>query len=137
VDTILGADSTSFRVRTNRTGRRTYSRDYKLEVAEQCIAPGASLASVALSHGINANVVRKWVVQHRAGRLATKLKKQMMLPVSVEPGDHVVNRPTVSARSRPATAGVIEIELQAARVRVRGSVDAQALRTVLEALTKR
>jgi transposase len=124
-------------VRTNRTGRRTYSREYKLEVAEQCIAAGASLASVALSHGINANVVRKWVVQHRTGRLAAKLKKQMMLPVRIDPGGQVVDRPTISTRSRQATAGVIEIEFEAARIRIRGGVDAQALRTVLEALAKR
>jgi hypothetical protein len=35
------------------------------------------------------------------------------------------------------TLGVIEIELEAAHVRVRGAVDATALRTVLEALAKR
>jgi transposase-like protein len=133
----VSADTTGFRVRTNRTGRRTYAREYKLEVAEQCMAPGASHAAVALSHGINANVVRKWVVEHRAGRLAAKLKKQTMLPVSIEPRGEVVNRPTVSAQSRHSAPGVIEIELDCARIRIRGGVDAQALRTVLDALAKR
>jgi hypothetical protein len=33
-------------------------------------------------------------------------------------------------------AGVIEIELEAARIRVRGAVDASALRTVLDVLAK-
>lgn len=135
MDTILTIESTPFRVRTNRTGRHTYARDYKLEVAEQCIAPGASLAAVALSHGINANVVRKWVVQHRAGLLARK--KQLMLPVSIEATGQTVTRPTVSAHSQQVNAGVIEIELESSRIRVRGNVDAQALRTVLETLTKR
>lgn len=137
MDTILTIESTPFRVRTNRTGRRTYSRDYKLEVAEQCIAPGASLAAVALSHGINANIVRKWVVQHRAGSLVAKRKQAVMLPVRVESGRPLVTRPVVSARSRDVSGGLIEIELESSRIRIRGSVDAQALRTVLETLIQR
>ena len=42
-----------------------------------------------------------------------------------------------SPASKHTTPGVIEIELEAAHVRVRGAVDATALRTVLEALAKR
>jgi transposase-like protein len=55
VDTKSGAP---LRVRVNRTGRRTYSREYKLEVVEECSAPGVSVAAVALSRRINANLVR-------------------------------------------------------------------------------
>jgi hypothetical protein len=71
------------------------------------------------------------------GAAHAKLKKQTMLPVSVEPGGTVVNRPTVFARARHTATGVIEIELDCARIRIRGGVDAQALRTVFEALVKR
>jgi transposase-like protein len=60
---------TPFRVRVNRSGRRTFSREYKLEIIQECSIPGASVAANALAHRINANQVRKWVVQHRAGRL--------------------------------------------------------------------
>ena len=134
--TILSAsEAAPFRVRTNRTGRRTYSREYKLQIIEQCSAPEASLAAVALSHGINANVVRKWVVQYRAGLLSARLNKPMMLPVSVETNGTC--SPPASAKSRQGAPGVIEIELDAARIRVRGGVDVQALRTVLEAFAKR
>jgi transposase len=31
--------------------------------------PGASVAAVALSHRINANLVRRWIVRHRKGQL--------------------------------------------------------------------
>jgi transposase-like protein len=33
----------------------------KAQIVAQCRQPGVSVAGVALSHGINANVVRKWI----------------------------------------------------------------------------
>jgi len=79
VDTKSGGP---FRVRVNRTGRRTYSREYQLEVVEECDASGASVAAVALSHRINANLVRRWIVQHRKGRLVREPRATAaLLPV--------------------------------------------------------
>lgn len=134
--------SAPFRVRVNRTGRRTFSREYKLEIVQECSAPGASVAAVALSHRINANQVRKWIVQHRAGRLWTlPPATSALLPVSLEPT--VRCERLVASQSAPPPApegcagGVIEIEFDVARVRVLGAVDAAALRTVLETLAKR
>ena len=119
----------SFRVRVNRTGRRTYSREYKLEVIQECSAPGASVASVAMSHRINANLVRRWIVQYRKGRL---FALPPMLPVTVNALDTLL-----PAESKPASAcGVIEIEFADVRVIVRGAVDAPALRVVLDALKR-
>jgi transposase len=116
-------------VRVNRTGRRTYSREYKLEIIQECSAPRASVAGVALAHRINANVVRRWIVQHRKGRL---FALPPMLPVTVSAPDALL-----PAESKPAMAcGVIDIELADARVIVRGGVDADALRVVLEALKR-
>lgn len=140
VDTKAGLPGAPFRVRTNRTGRRTYSREYKLEIVEECSAPGVSVAAVALSHRINANLVRRWIVQRRAGRLyPTVNTSSVMLPVTVEPSARLV--PPVGHKSAPEQskhcAGVIEIELESARIRVRGAVDASALRTVLEMLAPR
>ena len=129
-DTKSGAP---FRVRVNRTGRRTYSREYKREIVEECGAPGVSVAAIALSHGINANIVRKWIEQAGAGRFEAT---QAMVPVVLAP-----SAPMVSAERPPRRtsicSGVIEIELESARVRVRGAVDAAALRAVLEALARR
>jgi transposase-like protein len=133
VDTKSGVP---LRVRVNRTGRRTYSREYKLEVVEECSAPGVSVAAVALSRRINANLVRRWIVRHRNGRLVRgPSAPPALLPVTLS---------APSARSDVAppgvkhpAVGVIEIELEAGRIRVRGVVDATALRTVLEVLAKR
>lgn len=129
-------------IRVNRSGRRTFSRDYKLEIIEECLVPGASVAAIALSHRINANQVRKWIVQHRAGRLGRKqgTMPAVMLPVTLDGAVAAspMHKPEPAAsRSAPGAAGVIEVQFDAARLRVRGAVDAVALRTVIEVLTKR
>lgn len=40
--------------------RRRHSAQLKALVLEQCVAPGASVAKVAMSHGVNANIVHGW-----------------------------------------------------------------------------
>ena len=47
-----------------RPVRRQYSAQFKAEVVGQCRRSGASVAGVALSHGINANVVHRWLREH-------------------------------------------------------------------------
>jgi transposase len=45
-------------------GRRRHSSELKRAVLAACSEPGASIAAVAMAHGLNANLVRKW----RGGR---------------------------------------------------------------------
>ena len=45
--------------------RRRYDDEHKAQVVAECDAPGASVAKVAMSHGINANVVHRWVSVRR------------------------------------------------------------------------
>ena len=45
--------------------RTTYSKPFKAQVVQECLQPGVSMASVALRHGINANLVRKWIPVYR------------------------------------------------------------------------
>jgi transposase len=47
---------------TKRT-RRRHAPDLKRQVVLACQQPGASVAGVALVHGLNANLVRRWL-QH-------------------------------------------------------------------------
>ena len=44
-----------------RNGRRRYAPASKRRLVEACLQPGVSLAGVALRHGVNANLLRKWV----------------------------------------------------------------------------
>ncbi|KPB33119.1 transposase [Pseudomonas savastanoi] len=41
--------------------RRSYSKSFKSQVIQECGQPGASIASIALSHNLNANIVHKWI----------------------------------------------------------------------------
>src|ERR1035438_7434492 len=69
--------------------RRRYSLDFKRQVLQEIVAPGASVAVVARRHGLNTNVVFRWRRQHREGRLGTeRLPGAGFLPIHVaeEPG---------------------------------------------------
>jgi transposase-like protein len=98
---------------------------------------------VALAHGINANLVRRWIVHQRGALPAASAKLQAtMLPVTIDTvtavSTHTTDDPVDSAtqRSRPGSPS-IEIELYGARIHLRGGVDAQALRCVLDELAQR
>ena len=43
-----------------RRRRRLHSEEFKAEAVAACMQPGVAMASVAMSHGINANLVHKW-----------------------------------------------------------------------------
>lgn len=55
VDTMLN------QAKANYTKRHFYSANLKSEVVQQCTQGGASVAGVALHHGINVNVVHRWL----------------------------------------------------------------------------
>lgn len=44
-----------------RRTKRTYSPDTKAALLAACRAPGASIAAVASAHGMNANVLHRWL----------------------------------------------------------------------------
>lgn len=51
---------------TKRT-RRKHAPDLKRQVVLACQQSGASVAAVALAHGLNANLVRRWLqCEHKA-----------------------------------------------------------------------
>jgi len=45
-----------------RDRRRKHTDEFKAAVVAECARPGVSIARVALGHGLNANLLRKWVV---------------------------------------------------------------------------
>ena len=45
---------------TRRAPRRRHSEELKARVLAACAQPGTSVAKVALTHGLNANLVHKW-----------------------------------------------------------------------------
>jgi transposase len=61
----------------NSSRRRRHSSDLKAKVLAACAEPGASISGVALAHGLNANLVRKW----RSGR-GTKRGSMAITPAT-------------------------------------------------------
>lgn len=57
---------------SGRRRRRRYTDEYKARLVAQCQQPHVSVAAIALSHGINANLLRKWIrEQGDAGRIVS------------------------------------------------------------------
>jgi transposase-like protein len=46
-----------------RRRRRRHSPEFKAAAIAACRQPGISIAAVAMSHGLNANLLRRWVAQ--------------------------------------------------------------------------
>jgi transposase len=117
---------------TKRT-RREHSVDFKRELVERSLQSGASVSAIALEAGINANLLFAWRRQHLRSTAAVAESVATLLPVTVQPPESPSSPLAVATPTRPAN-GTIEIELAGARVRVRGHVDEDGLRCVLQAL---
>lgn len=48
-----------------RRVRRRHAEEFKHQVIAACLQPGVSIAAVALANGLNANLLRRWVKDHR------------------------------------------------------------------------
>jgi transposase len=64
--------------------RRRYSKEMKAQVIAECGSPGASVAKVAMSHGINANVVHGWRKLARGASEVAVVNPREFVPVSLE-----------------------------------------------------
>ena len=136
--------------------RRTRSLDERKRIVEEALAPGVSVAAVARRHGLNANLVFKWIRRSREGwrdRREPGDEKPVVvappergapafIPVklleldapSAPPRSDVVAKPARQTR-RGARRGAMEISLpNGAKVSLDAEVDAEALRRVLSAL---
>ena len=65
---MTGKDSELKVVRQSRDGRRRYDEEGKRVLIEAALRPGASVARLAQEHGINANLLRKWITKYLMGR---------------------------------------------------------------------
>jgi len=102
--------------------RRTHSAQFKAQVLSACRQPGASVSAVALAHGLNVNVVRKWLAGHSMKRCASAALAQppsVPLPMQFVP----VSVPAPALGCAPASTdicldldlGVLHLKLQCAR----------------------
>jgi transposase len=113
-----------------RAVRRTYSPQIKREVVAQCLAPGASVSAVAMSHRINANVVRKWLPRYREHGGETAVT---MLPVKVTSTSPAV-APKPRSPESTAQCAPIELILGDATVRLPAGFDPSELCSIVQVL---
>ncbi|WP_095445549.1 IS66-like element accessory protein TnpA [Ochrobactrum quorumnocens] len=81
----------------DRQGNHHYDREWKKQVVAVALEPGTSLSRVAIDHGINTNLVRKWVRKHKEAQMDTLQPSPPLgsafIPVRVESAaDDVVTR---------------------------------------------
>lgn len=119
--------------RSGKPERRRHGAAFKRRLIEQTLAPGVSVARIALDNGVNTNLLFKWRRDHvRARRSETPT----LLPVAInEPSSEPAQLPARRPAARADAGGVIEIELAGARIRLKGAVDVVALRVTLQMLS--
>lgn len=81
----------------NRSNRRVHSPEFKAQVIGDCQQPGASVAAVAVGHGLNPNVVRKWLAGQNRKRMdaampakAVHLAPLQFVPVELAKSERLV-----------------------------------------------
>lgn len=50
--------------------RRRHDAEFKAQIVAASLHPGVSIAAVAMANGINPNLLRRWVKEHREALLA-------------------------------------------------------------------
>ena len=124
-------------VSTDEEGRRVYSESGKRALVERALEPGVSVSRLALDHGVNSNLLRKWIRRHQGSGIRSAREaasSPRLLPVVTV---DLAAGPSSVARPMPMAAAPIEIMVAGVSVHVRGAVDAQLLGTVLDCLLAR
>jgi transposase-like protein len=70
--------------------RRYHPAEFKAQLITLCQQPGASVAGVALAHGVNANLLRRWIRQQAGSMLRSApplVPIELAAPVTVPTDD--------------------------------------------------
>jgi len=102
-----------------RRRRRRHSEAFKADAVAACLQPGVSIAAVALSRGLNANLLRRWLVEAErtgvpaksGGPLAENTKGFVPVPLS-----SAVNEPVIRLELR-CGSGTVSVQWPASAAR--------------------
>lgn len=99
-----------------RSQRRVHGAEFKTQVLAECQQPGASVAAVALAHGLNVNLLRKWLVGRGIKRTGLAAPRT------------VARKPPTDDHTSAAALQFIPVEISpaAATAAVRGSEQTEA-----------
>ena len=64
----------------DRTRRRRHTAEFKAQAGCVCMQPGISIAAVALHYRLNANLLRRWIVEHEGFEVAAQAREALGTP---------------------------------------------------------
>lgn len=120
-----------------KSKRRVHGAEFKAQVLAECQVPGASVAAIALAHGLNVNLLRKWLVgrgiqrtglaapravtRTAAGADETSARSLQFIPVEIASAPIAATAtPTTPEQAEPAAAEIhIELTRGATQLSVR------------------
>ena len=100
-----------------RNGRRRYAAASKERLVSACLEPGVSVSRLALEHGVNANLLRKWI---------KKLAETQSLPPSSPPAFIPVQIESAADRALSRQSSMAAVDLPGTCDGVRGSASKRA-----------
>jgi transposase len=109
-------------------GRRRWSAEAKARIVAESLAPGVVISAVARRHDLRPQQLFAWRHQARQGRLVLPAEELSFVPVVRTAAD------APSAETSAMPAGIIEVALGGAVVRVPPDVDGKLLAKVLRAV---
>jgi len=101
-------NTTDQAISIGRRRRRRHSAAFKAEAVAACQQPGVSIAAAALARGLNANLLRRWVVEAERARAMAVAARATVPSEALESAKSFVP----IALSSSATEGVIRIEVR-------------------------
>ncbi|TIU63431.1 MAG: IS66 family insertion sequence element accessory protein TnpB, partial [Mesorhizobium sp.] len=95
-----------------RNGRRRYDPASKERLVTACLEPGVSVSRLALEHGVNANLLRKWIKKRTEPQSLPPSSPPAFIPVQIE---------SAADRALPRQSSMAVMDLPATCDEVRGS----------------
>jgi transposase len=66
-----------------RNGRRRFDQSSKDRLVAACLEPGASVSKLAREHGVNANLVWKWIRKHSQADPLPPSSSSVFIPIQI------------------------------------------------------
>ena len=108
----MNTPNPELRIAATSSHRIRHSDEFKRQVVAACHAPGVSKAAIALANGLNANMLRRWVVESSRGSNGQLSAITKPLPPAQAKPDFI---PVTFAPPPSLKTADIRIELEHAR----------------------
>ncbi|MDQ0323344.1 transposase [Pararhizobium capsulatum DSM 1112] len=89
-----------------RNGRRRFDQGSKDRLVAACLEPGASVSKLAREHGVNANLVWKWIRKHTQAHPLSPSSASAFIPVQITASSNKIDieMPAADREERLSTA---------------------------------